>query len=557
MGNNDNLDLDDELVRSIEKLVEEETNVAKAYVDNSSGDNVDNTYTINRDSHKANTISPDGTVRKHTDASYSGLTLDLGATRMIDSEAVESISEKKTVSPVRLGSESLGSERATDSDLYGKNDESRTKESGRTTTAAKVVKQGAGSQTRQTSASEKNTASNKKMITIATAVVLVAVIAIVAVAVAVNVNNKKSYAYNYDKGMSLYESGDTLGAIGYFAAAYETTEGKRNVDMMGILADLYLSSNDKDNAIAVLKSILEYDVQNTEALGKLAKIYYDNSDGAALTALIEKYDGNKASAALDEYKVNEPSPSEKPGTLAEPVELTLIAQDGCNIYYTIDGSEPTTKSTHYVLPFLIEKDTVTVKAIAVNGIGVTSKTATLKYTVSLQAPDAPELSIEESTISEGTVIRINNLEDGSKAYYTVDGTTPTANSIIYNDGIELKSGSYVLSVVIVNKSNLSSAITRKNITVEAAISYAEAVSILKNRMTELNILNANGYFVSNTRRAAEFTNQGKKTIDGTEMYYIKMTGSDGSQTEYYGVGVNDRRCYKVTGSGSSLKAVEY
>ena len=39
MGNNDNKDnndLDDELVRSIEKLVEEETNVAKAFVDNSS-----------------------------------------------------------------------------------------------------------------------------------------------------------------------------------------------------------------------------------------------------------------------------------------------------------------------------------------------------------------------------------------------------------------------------------------------------------------------------------------------------------------------------------------
>lgn len=528
MGNNDNLDLDDELVRSIEKLVEEETNVAKAYVDNSSGDNVDNTYTINRDSHKVNTISPDGTVRKHTDASYSDLTLDLGATRMIDSDAVGSASDKKTVSPVRIDSEK-----------------------------AKAAKQGAGSQAKQTSAPEKNTASNKKMITIATAVVIVAVIAIVAVAVAVNVNNKKSYAYNYDKGMSLYESGDTTGAVSYFAAAYETAEGKKNVDMMGILADLYIASNDKDNAITVLKSILEYDVQNTDALGKLAKIYYDNSDGASLTALIEKYDGNKASTALDGYKVNEPSPSEKPGTLAEPVELTLIAQDGCNIYYTIDGSEPTTKSTHYVLPFLIEKDTVTVKAIAVNKIGVTSKTATMKYTVSLQSPDAPELSVEESTISEGTVIRINNLEEGSKAYYTVDGTTPTANSIIYNDGIELKSGSYVLSVVIVNKSNLSSPITRKNITVEAAISYAEAVSILKNRMTELNILNANGYFVSNTRRAAEFTNQGKKTIDGTEMYYIRMTGSDGSQTEYYGVGVNDRRCYKVTGTGSSLKAVEY
>jgi hypothetical protein len=151
------------------------------------------------------------------------------------------------------------------------------------------------------------------------------------------------------------------------------------------------------------------------------------------------------------------------------------------------------------------------------------------------------------------------LEEGCKAYYTVDGTTPTANSIIYDDGIDLTAGSYVLSVVIINKSNLSSPITRKNITVEAGknYTYAEAQSILIARMKVLNILNSSGKF-SVGGKTPEFVYESKKTIDGVEMYYIRLDEKESSTTEgYYGVGINNGKCYRITGSGSNLTAVEY
>ena len=540
MGNNDNKnnnDLDDELVRSIEKLVEEETNVAKAFVDNSSNsESSENDHRIYMNNSTGNNV-----VR-----TYSEDGVDLGATRMIDSDTINKAkTAQKKVSPAKSQT------------AQGKNNsQPKTSSQGKSGNKPKTSSQGKS----QSKASDsKSSSDNKKTVGIAVAVVVAAIVIIIVMAVVINSNNKKSYSYNYDKGMNCFESGDYQGCKSYFESALNTAEGKKNIEMMNILADIYISEGDNDNAARVLKAVLEYDVQNEDALGKLAGIYNQQGDGARLTELIKKYDNSKASGVLDSYRVAEPNPSEVPGTLKKPVDLTLIAQDGCTIYYTTNGDEPSQNSTRYTEPIKIEKDTVTIKAIAVNKIGVTSKTAIMQYTVSLQAPEAPVFSVE-GTITEGTLIKIKNLEEGCQAYYTVDGTTPTANSIIYQNGIDLKAGNYVVSVVIINKSNLSSPITRKNITVKAGMNYtyAEAQSILVARMKELNILNSNGKF-SVGGGTPEFEYISKKSINGIEMYYIRLDVSDGtSSTEgYYGVSVKEGKCYKITGTGMNLVAVEY
>ena len=57
--------------------------------------------------------------------------------------------------------------------------------------------------------------------------------------------------------------------------------------------------------------------------------------------------------------------------------VTITAADGASIFYTIDGTDPTTESTPYTAPFTIAA-TTTVKAIAVLD-GVTSQVATKEF----------------------------------------------------------------------------------------------------------------------------------------------------------------------------------
>ena len=65
---------------------------------------------------------------------------------------------------------------------------------------------------------------------------------------------------------------------------------------------------------------------------------------------------------------------------ANTSEVTLSAENGASVYYTVDGSTPTAESTPYSAPFTLNSTTV-VKAIAIKD-GVSSEVATKNFTKS-------------------------------------------------------------------------------------------------------------------------------------------------------------------------------
>ena len=86
---------------------------------------------------------------------------------------------------------------------------------------------------------------------------------------------------------------------------------------------------------------------------------------------------------------------------AGSMQVTLTQADADAIYYTLDGSDPTTSSTLYSAPFTINA-TTTVKAIAVKN-GVPSSTASATYTAKPSASTIAEaLAITPSTTSNFT-----------------------------------------------------------------------------------------------------------------------------------------------------------
>jgi len=126
-------------------------------------------------------------------------------------------------------------------------------------------------------------------------------------------------------------------------------------------------------------------------------------------------------------------------SLSQPVVITCNTEDAL-VYYTTDGSDPTTNSLRYTSPFCIAK-TTTVKAKAFSPTLFDSGISTARLTCDFRELPTPVITaykgdmktdVEATDISGRYVwVEITNAVDGCDIRYTLDGTSPTATSPKY------------------------------------------------------------------------------------------------------------------------------
>ena len=122
-----------------------------------------------------------------------------------------------------------------------------------------------------------------------------------------------------------------------------------------------------------------------------------------------------------------PSFSPPPGTYASPQMVTISdATAGAAIFFTADGSAPTTASTMFTAPIPINS-TTTLKAIATAAGLANSAVGTAVYTI---APPAatPTFSVPSGTYTSVQKVTISDATAGATIFYTTDGSTPTTAS---------------------------------------------------------------------------------------------------------------------------------
>ena len=101
--------------------------------------------------------------------------------------------------------------------------------------------------------------------------------------------------------------------------------------------------------------------------------------------------------------------------------ISTSTQDA-TVYYTTDGSAPTTSSTRYTGPITLTRN-CTVKAFAVAAGHENSAVAS--YTVDWFKVDAVRITFANGYITMSTIT------EGAQIYYTLDGSNPTTQSLRY------------------------------------------------------------------------------------------------------------------------------
>jgi hypothetical protein len=160
-----------------------------------------------------------------------------------------------------------------------------------------------------------------------------------------------------------------------------------------------------------------------------------DSHGSTATALV-------SGAVL----VSPPTFSPAAGTYTS-IQSVVISDvtTGASIYYTTDGSTPTTSSTLYTGTITVSS-TETINAIATaTGYPASSAVTTAAYTINLPAA-TPVIAPAGGTYTTIQSVTITDSTPGATIYYTTDGTTPTTTSPTYAGPIRLTATATVQAI---------------------------------------------------------------------------------------------------------------
>jgi len=125
------------------------------------------------------------------------------------------------------------------------------------------------------------------------------------------------------------------------------------------------------------------------------------------------------------------------GTYAAAQTVTLTTNEQATIYYTLDGSTPTTSSAVYLAPIAINV-TTTLKYFGRDVAGNISNIQAQEYTINI--PDVT-LPIVTASPSGGTYPTAQSVKlaanEQATIYYTTDGSAPSINSPVYSAPINV------------------------------------------------------------------------------------------------------------------------
>jgi hypothetical protein len=138
------------------------------------------------------------------------------------------------------------------------------------------------------------------------------------------------------------------------------------------------------------------------------------------------------------------------GTYTAVQSVTIAdATAGASIYYTINGTAPTTASAVYGGPITVSgTETINAIAIAISAGYSQSAVGSATYTINLPPAPAPTFSPVAGTYAGPQTVTLSDTATGASFYYTLDGTTPTTASTLYKGPITVSESETIKAIAL-------------------------------------------------------------------------------------------------------------
>jgi hypothetical protein len=212
-------------------------------------------------------------------------------------------------------------------------------------------------------------------------------------------------------------------------------EGKSNVVLSGTtsISELLANSAVKvsgqgtiDKAVVYVANVV---IEMKPTAYEVASGITANIGGVAVTGTTAVTSGGGGGSSDDSNRVKPVNATPPAGEVPAGTQVTLSTTTaGATIYYTLDGSVPSSNSTKYTAPITINAAT-TIRAIAIKVGQTQSLVATYAYSVSVpEASASVDVAVGSGAMSAFKTITVKSTTglSGAAKYKVSDGTTTSA-----------------------------------------------------------------------------------------------------------------------------------
>ncbi len=277
---------------------------------------------------------------------------------------------------------------------------------------------------------------------------------------------QNSYTGMIRKGYNAIQEKDYTAAERYFERAVNKDRSRPEAYVGR--AEIYIDQDDLDSAEEVFQDAIQTQPSNVKLYQAAIDFYMDTEQAGKISELLQNCEDRTVLDAVSDYISSAPVFSPEEGTFEEVQEITLTSETSGDIYYTLDGSDPSAESgTKYTEPILLQEEgEFEIRAVSVNSRGIPSVVSSGTYIIQFPIADAPAVTPSTGQYSQPQQITIT-VPDGYTAYYTMDGTTPTVSSTQYTGPVAMpENAQTIFMAILVNNNNgkATEATTRNYIT---------------------------------------------------------------------------------------------